>query len=225
MPTIRNAASTAATLLLLSACATVPKPAETWEGLELYPQKKFDAVYLRPHADLARYTEIMLDPLEVSFDRNWDPNPASAGLQRVDTERIKRALADEFRKVFTEVLSADGKYRIVTESGPRTLHITPEIIDLYINAPDVSLSTAGSVRMYTVEPGRMTLAAEFRDGASGTLLARVIDRREGMDRGYLQITNAVTNLADARRVMSRWARTIREGLDTAHAMAGAAGDR
>ncbi|MBV6418662.1 MAG: hypothetical protein CMLOHMNK_03591 [Steroidobacteraceae bacterium] len=224
MRTIHDAAMTAAAALLLSACATAPKPAGTWEGLELYPQKKFDAVYLRPHANLARYSEIMLDPLEVSFDRNWNPNPTSAGLQRVDTARIKRALADEFRKVFTEVLSADGKYRIVGESGPATLHITPEIIDLYINAPDVSLSTAGSVRMYTVEPGRMTLAAEFRDGASGTLLARVVDRKEGVDRGYLQITNAVTNLADARQVMARWARTIREGLDTARAMAGASGN-
>ncbi len=211
----------AAMALLLAACATTP-PARTWEGLELFPQKKFDAVYVKPGATLARYTEIMLDPLEVSFDRNWDPNAGSPGFRRVDTERIKQALAAEFRKVFTETLAADGKYRIVTASGPDTLHITPRIVDLYINAPDTSLTTAGRVRTYTVDPGRMTLAAEFRDGDSDTLLARVVDRRQGMEHGQFQITNAVTNLADARRVMTQWAKAIREGLASARALAGAA---
>ena len=208
--------------LLLASCVTAPPPARTWDGLELYPQKKFDAVYVKPGASPARYTEIMLDPLEVSFDRNWDPNAGSVAFRRVDTDRIRQVLAAEFRKVFTETLAADGKYRIVAESGPDTLHITPRIVDLYINAPGTSLTTAGIVRTYTVDPGRMTLAAEFRDGDSGTLLARVVDRREGMDHGEFRITNAVTNLADARRVMTQWAKAIREGLDAARALAGAA---
>lgn len=209
--------------LLLSACATAPKQPQTWDGLDLVAQKRFDAVYLKPDANLARYTEIMLDPLQVSFDRNWDPRAGTATLREVDTGRIKQALADEFQKVFAAALTADGKYRLVTEAGPETLHITPQIIDLYINAPDMSMQTAGRVRSYTVDPGRMTLTAEFRDGASDTLLARIVDKKQGMDSGYLQITNSVTNLADARRAMTQWARAIREGLDTARTMAPAAG--
>lgn len=211
--------SAAAAALALAACATSPPPRQTWDGLELYPQKRLDAVYVKPHAALGRYTEILLEPLQVSFDKNWDPRAGSASLREVDTEQIKRVLAEEFRKVFAEALAASGNYRIVTEAGPSTLRIVPAIVDLYINAPDVSMQTAGQVRSYTVDPGRMTLEATFRDGESGTLLARIVDRKQGVDSGYLQITNRVTNIADARRAMRSWATAIREGLDTARAMA------
>lgn len=208
----------AVTTLLLAACVTPPPP-QSWEGLDLVAQKRFDAVYLRPDASFARYSEIMLDPLEVSFDRNWDPRAGTSPLTRVDTGQIKRVLADEFRRIFEEALTADGKYRLVTEAGPATLRISPAIVDLYINAPDVSMQSAARITSYTLEPGRMTLTAGFRDGESDTLLARVVDRKQGMQSNYLQVTNNVTNLADARRAMTQWARSIREGLDTARAMA------
>ena len=215
----------AGTALLLVSCATAPTRPQAWGELELYPQKRFDALYVRPQANFAHYTEILLDPLQVSLDRNWDPRAGSFSLRNVDTAHIKRVLAEEFRKVFEETLAADGKYRIVTQAGPATLHVEPAIVDLYINAPDTSLSTAGRVRSYTVDPGHMTLAADFRDGESDALLAHVIDRKEGVDRGYLQIANSVTNTAEARRAMQQWARAIREALDAARAMAPAAGGR
>ena len=211
------------TALLLAACATAPAPRQTWDGLELRPQKMFDAMYVKPRADFARYTEILLDPLQVSFDRNWDPRAGSVSLQEVDTARIKRVLAEEFRKVFEETLPAGGRYRIVTEAGPATLHIVPTIVDLYINAPDMSRQTAGRVISLTVDPGRMTLAADFRDGESNTLLARIVDRKQGIEGNTLQITNSVTNIADARRAMQRWATAIREGLDAARTLTPATG--
>ncbi|MGE0581989.1 MAG: DUF3313 family protein [Steroidobacteraceae bacterium] len=211
--------------LLLAACATTPVPRQTWDGLEPYPQKKLDAVYVRPQADFARYPEILLDPLQVSFDRNWDPGSGSVSLRDVDTAHIKQVLAAEFRKVFEEAFSAGGRYRIVTAAGPGTLRISPAIVDLYINAPDRSMQTAGRVRSYTVDPGRMTLTADFRDGESGTLLARVVDRKQGVERGYFEITNSVTNVADARRAMKQWANAIRAGLDEAGTRPPTAGAR
>ena len=211
--------------LLLAACASAPVPQARLDGLELYPQKQLDAVYLKPQANFARYTEILLEPLQVSFDRNWDPNAGSVSLRQVDTARIRRVLATEFREVFTAAFSAGGQYRIVTEAGPETLRIAPAIVDLYINAPDRSLDTAGRVRTYTVDPGRMTLTADFHDGESGTLLARVVDRKQGVDRGYFEIANSVTNAADARRAMRQWANAIRAGLDQARSRAASAGAR
>ncbi len=215
--------SLAGAALLLAACVTAPAARQTWDGLEIHPQKKFDALYVKPQADFRRYTEILLDPLQVSFDRNWDPRVGSISLQEIDTARIKQVLAEEFRQVFGETLSAGGQYRIVTESGPATLHVVPTIIDLYINAPDMSRQTAGRVISLTVDPGRMTLAADFRDGESGALLARVVDRKQGMESSTLQITNSVTNIADARRAMKQWASAIRAGLDAARTMTPAAG--
>jgi hypothetical protein len=44
-----------------------------------------------------------------------------------------------------------------------------------------------------------------------------------MESSTLQITNSVTNIADARRAMKQWATAIRAGLDAARAMTPAAG--
>lgn len=205
--------------LALGACATAPQEPQTWDGLNLYPQKKLSAVYLKPEADLARYTEIMIDPLYVTFDKNWDPRPSTTSFRKADVDQIKSALAAEFKKVFDETLSADGKYKIVTEAGPNTLHVLPAIVDLYINAPDTSMQTSARITTYTVDPGRMTLAAEFRDGTSDALLARVVDKEEGMDSGFLQVTNSVTNTADAQRIIKKWAKIVRDGLDNVRAAA------
>jgi len=209
----------AGAVLLLGACATSNTHPPTWEGLALVAQKRFDAVYLKPDADFTRYTGILMDPLEVSFDRNWDPRAGTSSLRQADTERIRRALADEFSKVFERTLTADGRLRLVTEAGPHTLHLQPEIVDLYINAPDMSLQSSGRVVAYTVDPGRMTLVANFRDGATGTLLARVVDEKQGMESSQLQVTNVVTNTADARRALQQWANSIRDGLDAVKSMA------
>lgn len=203
-----------AVLCSIAFTAVAAKDPDTWEGLNLSPQKRFDAVYLKPGATFGDYTEIMLEPLQVSFDRNWDPKPSSRSLHKADTAKIKQQLADEFRKVFEETLQAEGKFKIVTEAGPNTLRIAPQIVDLYINAPDLSMQQVGRVTTYTLDPGKMTLEAEFRDAPTGTLLARVVDRKQGVDRGYFQITNSVTNLADARRALKQWATAVREGLDS-----------
>jgi hypothetical protein len=93
------------------------------------------------------------------------------------------------------------------------LVLRPAIINLDIAAPDVM--AAGRQRSYTTEAGQMTLVLEGVDGTTGEILVRVVDRRRAMDTGRLQWTNSVTNQAEARRMLNRWASQIREGLDEA----------
>ena len=45
------------------------------------------------------------------------------------------------------------------------------------------------------------------------MLARVVDKEEGRDFGYMQITNRVTNTADLRIALNKWANVLRNGLD------------
>ena len=59
----------------LSGCASSRSalPSE-WDGLVLQPGTRLGAVFVKPDAEIASYTSVMLDPVEVSFARNWDPN-------------------------------------------------------------------------------------------------------------------------------------------------------
>jgi hypothetical protein len=200
------------TASLFAGCAT-PQPASTWEGLALYPQKTFDALYVRSGARFDAYTALLLEPVTISFDRKWDPDAGDGTLRRANPEAIKAALAQLFQQVFTETLQADGRFEVVDAPGANVLLIAPAIVDLYITAPDLSSQTASITRTYTVDAGEMTLQATIADSQSGTALMRVVDTKRGSESGLLQITNAVTNTAEARRAFQVWAVAIRERLE------------
>jgi len=61
----------------------------------------------------------------------------------------------------------------------------------------------------------MTLKLEIYDSVTGDLIATASDRRESPRRGYMQWTTRVSNNADARRMLQRWAVALRERLDNA----------
>jgi len=200
---------------LLPAMAADEPPME-WDGLARVKSKQIDHLYKLPDADFSGYKRVRLDPIEVEFDKNWKPNESerspSRRLTNSDLEKIKKTLAEEFNKVFTEELTKNG-YPVVSEDGDDVLRVSAAIINLYITAPDKM--SAGRSRTYTTNAGHMTLVAELRDSVTGKLMARAVDSVQARDTGTFMITTSVTNLASARTALSKWARVLREGLDAA----------
>ena len=198
---------------LLVGCAATQAPPQ-WEGLERRSSRTLDQVYVLPGADFAQFRRVRLDPAEVAFAKSWDPNAAERDLSRrvtpQDVQEIKDGLAQMLQRTFAEEL-AKGGYEVTTDVAPDVLRVTPQIVDLYVNAPDTM--AAGRSRTYVMDAGRMTLVAEARDSVTGQLLARVVDRKQGTDFGTLQWANSVTNSAEAQRAISQWARALRGGLD------------
>ena len=206
-----------ATLALFAACgiAAAKDEPKTWEGLELRPTKGLDLVYVRPGVQFKDYASVAIDsPVDVAFDKNWDPDKSVRGSSRrmsaADIQRIKDEMSTEFRKVFSDEL-AKGGYAVVEQPGEQTLRVSASLADVYINAPD--RMEAGRATTYTLEPGRMTLEMELRDGPTGQLLARVVDEKSGTNTGTLQVTNSVTNSADFRQAVRSWARRLVKALD------------
>lgn len=50
--------------------------------------KGIDQVYARPRTDLSLYNKVLLDPIEVSFRKDWDPKPGGL-LQLTDWELLR----------------------------------------------------------------------------------------------------------------------------------------
>jgi hypothetical protein len=211
------------TLLILGLAATPaavqaePEPPEiSLEGLELVEKDRRGELYAAPGIDWSVYDEIQLDQATVAFRRHWqrDQNRNQPFKVRAsDMERIKTGLAELFDTVFTEELTRDGGYTITEESADNVMRITPHIVDLDVYAPDTR--NVGISRSYTDSTGRMTLKLEIYDSITGDLIATASDRREAPRRGYVQWTNSITNNAEARRMLQRWARGLRERLDQA----------
>lgn len=211
-------------LLVMTAPATLAKekqelPAETHDGLVLVPDRKVYSAYLDPEADLGIYNKIMILDCYVAFKKNWQRDHKRTGsmlsVSSSEMDRIKEGVAELFQEVFAEELSENGGYQIVDTAGDDVLLVRPAIIDLDVAAPDTM--SAGMTRTYTTTAGAATLYIELYDSVTGDILARAADRREAQTMGgYMTYSNRVTNTADARRMMLKWAVLLRERLDEFH---------
>ncbi|GAB3271169.1 DUF3313 family protein [Parahaliea aestuarii] len=207
--------------VLLSACAGMESapPAESYDGLQLVPDTQFGEVYKKPGADISGYKEYGVTPCSVAFRKNWlrdqndDRIDLSNRVTQKDVDRIKTAMGEACEEKFREALAESPAYNVVEEftPGEQVLVLRPAIINLDINAPDVR--TAGISRTYTTTSGEMTLLLELVDATTDEVLVRIVDRQRDFEDNYLTWTNSVTNKADADRILRRWAKELRDGLD------------
>ena len=210
--------------LTLAACASNSTAPKTYDGLELLPDTKFAEVYKLPGADLSGYESYGLGSCEVAFKNNWLRNQNNSRLDlgnrvtQKDVDKIKDVLSAECEKYFRAALEEAPPYTLVDSfsDGEGVLILRPSIINLDISAPDTRSS--GMQRTYTTQAGEMTLVLELLDGTTGETLVRIVDRYRSTQTAWLQWSNSVTNQAESRRVLSRWAGQLRKGLDqvTAH---------
>lgn len=189
----------------------------TWDGLQKVKSKKMDKAYLLPGADFREYTKVMLDPAEVAFAKNWqrDVNRSRSPGSRVSDEHaaeIRQAMSEGIGEIFAKDLAKAG-YAIVMAPGPDVLRITPVLVNVYINAPDTSMTSPGRSYTYTVEAGEATLGIELRDSETQQLLGRAVDRRRIGDTGRMTWTTSVSNRAQFERAFKSWSSILVDGLE------------
>lgn len=208
-------------LAILASCSSLATttsgeqpPEVDADGLHLVKGSKVRIAYLKPGADLGTFDKVMLLDCFVEFREKWvkDYNLDSVGLQgRVtdrDVERIKKDLAAEFRKVFTEQLSEDG-FPVVDTPGPGVLLLRPAIVNLDVTAPAKMRSNMGNTWIRSA--GAMTLYMEMYDASTDELIARVIDPRSDPDT-MPKMASTVTNKVAVDRIIRRWADLLSDHL-------------
>jgi len=190
-------------------------PAVNDEGMELVKDSDLAVVYADPGADLSIYNRIWLQDATVAFKKNWQRDQNRSNRLKVrteDMERIQEDVATLFREVFTEEL-LDGGYELAEEIGDDVLLVQPAIVDLDVISPDIQ--RAGRTDSYSESAGEMTLNLELFDSLTGDKIAKATDRKRDYRRGYIEWRTSVSNRADARRMMTSWAKALRSALDEA----------
>ena len=212
----------AATLAMgCSSMNTSDAPAVSPEGMQLKKATRSTIAYKKEGINFADYNKVEISPSVVAFKKNWqrDYNRSERSLsQRVsdkDVLRIKADVAKLFDETFKAEFSKSTDFSIASSSGVKTLLIKPSVINLDVNAPD--LQSAAFTKKYVAETGEATLFLEIYDSVSGEILARVIDNETVGDNGFVQWATKVSNRADAKRTIRKWAKALRTNFDKTHA--------
>lgn len=195
---------------LLAACAA-PQAPGSWDGLEYRAVTGFDAAYVRPGIELANYRSVLIDPVDVSFDKRWDPTaPSADGMTPEAAQALQEGMAAELQRALVMELGSGG-YTIVGVPAADTLRLSASIVDLIVTPPGAMAPGKGHI--YSLDAGRMTLVMELRDGPSGQLLARVVDQKAGTRTGRVDTPPAVSGSEAFSRAATEWARSLRAALD------------
>jgi hypothetical protein len=190
------------------------------DGLQLKKSTRATVAYKKEAVDFSEYDAVKILPSTVAFKKNWQRSynrehlTLSSKVSDADVLRIKADVAKLFDEVFKEEFGKDASFPLVDTVSSNTLVIRPAIINLDVAAPD--LRSAANVRTYTDDAGQATLFLELYDGVSGEILARIINTAVAGDNSHYEWANRVTNLADAKRMIRKWAKALRIKYDEAH---------
>jgi hypothetical protein len=211
------AAALLAAPALLSSCAstsTVGGIPDDWDGLKRRPSKELNGVWVRPGVEFKAYQRVRLDPVEVAFDKDWDPNrgvkSASRRISQAEIKELREGLAAGLQGALEKALVAGG-YPLVVEDGEETLRVGAGLVNVYVNAP--ARDEMGRSKTYVVDAGEMTMAMELRDSVTGQLLARVVDTVHGQELHGLRWATGASNAVEATLAFDKWAAALRRALD------------
>jgi len=208
------------TSMVLGCTTTTNAPQVSPEGMNLKKSTKSTVAYVKDGVDFSEYKKVLILPSTVAFKKDWkrdynrNQTSLSTRVRDEDVIRIKADVAKLFDEVFKDEFGKNAKFPIVDKVSSNTLLIRPAVVDLDVAAPD--LRAAGNIKTYSSETGQATLFLELYDGVSGEILARAVSASAAGDNSYYQWATRVSNRADAKRMIRKWAKALRTKYDEAH---------
>jgi hypothetical protein len=189
------------------------KPPANWDGLVQVSSKRADYLYLRPGADFRQYDSIILEPVEVAFQKNWqkEMNRSRSGLSKVSNADVRRAIDEaqgKLRSIF-EKRFGETDLHLVTEPSENALKVFVAVANVQVSAPE--LMSAGRSHTFAREAGSGVLIIEARDSLSGELLGRAVDHDYAGDNMML-LRSSVSNWGDFEQMFDDWAKISARGL-------------
>jgi hypothetical protein len=204
---------------LLMACIDAPRKLRNEQelaadGLQRVSSRRVGASYVRPGASLAGYSRvrISLDGLEYRRPpRHVRSAPAAGGGNYALGPQQRARFEREFVAAFEHELVESGLYAAATAPGPAVLDVRGRVVDLVVEVPP---EAPGSNRTLVRRAGELTMILDAVDSRSGAVLLRMADRRVISQTGdrELYVSSSVSNMAQVRKNLSRWARLLRDRL-------------
>ncbi len=193
-----------------------PNAEVSFDGLHSIDNSIFQNAWADPDVDFSRYSKIM--PGTAIFEyravKKTGATSAHTGSSKSefwidDDARAKLEL--ETSTIFNEEMAKSTRFEMTDTAGDDVLIIRGGLNDIMSRVPPEQI---GRNDIFLRSVGEATLILEVVDSKSGEVIFRAVERRSaGSSTGGIK-ANSVTTLAEVRRMLRRWATTLREGLDS-----------
>ena len=209
--------------VVFAGCSSAPPTIQTGEdaevsfdGLHKIDNARFASAWVDPAIDFSRYSKVIPGGAEFQF-RAVEKTSGTMRAQRSDTEfwisdADRERLVEETSAIFTEELANSTRFAVTDTKGDDVLIIRGAMHDIVSNVPP---DMVGRGDIFLSSVGEVTIVVEVVDSMSNEVIFRGVERREaGQQGGTAMRSSTVTTWAEIRRLMRRWATTVREGLDS-----------
>lgn len=188
-------------IMTMAACATTGEPEQTgflsdYSNLE----RSGDDQWRYLSDKFVGYSKFYIEPVAILFERTEDPEFSNEELEQLKTY---------MRTSIIESLTEDDGYEVVSEAGPgvATFRLGISDIDASIAALNITIYTKAT----GAGLGGIAAEGEVVDSMTGEQLAAAI--RWGSGSRVLQA--GLSKFGDAKIVINRWAKDMRQRLDAA----------
>ena len=209
--------------VVIAGCSSAPPTIQegpnaevSYDGLHAIDNSVFKAAWADPDIDFSRYDKIMpggafFEYRAVKKTSGTSRARASATEFYID-DKAREKLKELTSEIFNEELAKSSRFSVTDAAGPDVLIIRGGLHDILSRVPP---DTVGRSDVYLSSVGEITLILEVVDSMSGEVIFRAVERR-ALDRhgGVPVRSSSVTTRSEVRKVIRRWATTLRDGLDS-----------
>ena len=209
-------------VLMIAGCSSAPPTIQqgpdaevSFDGLHLVDNSIFRQAWADPEVDFSRYNKIM--PGGAFFEYRAVKNKSRTTSRRSSDsefyidEGAREKLEVLTSEIFNEELAKSTRFTVADATGPDVLVVRGGLYDIISKVPP---DIIGRGEIYLSSVGEITLILEAVDSRSGEVIFRAVERRALDTHGAAITSNSVTTTAEVRRVLRRWATTLRNGLDS-----------
>ncbi len=207
--------------IAIAGCSSAPPTIQegpgaevSFDGLHLIDNSVFRQAWADPDIDFSRYSKFM--PGGASFEyravrKTQSTRARSSSSEFYIDENARETLKEITSEIFAEELANSTRFTVTDVRGQDTIIIRGALHDIVSNVPP---ERSGRGDVFLSQVGEITLILEVVDSMSDEVIFRAVERRALERSGTAIRASSVTSRAEARRVIRRWATTLREGLDS-----------
>jgi hypothetical protein len=186
----------------------------SFDGLHKIDHARFASAWADPEIDFSRYSKFIPAGAEFQFRavKKTSRLARSSGTEFWISDANREKLVEETSAIFAEELAKSSRFEVTDARGDDVLILRGALHDIVSNVPP---DLIGRGEIYLSSVGEVTIIIEAIDSMSNEVIFRAVERRAAQQLGGPAIrSNSVTTWAEVRRLIRRWASTLREGLDS-----------